>query len=269
MFLVRYFRYSFEYAKLFTRLDEAFGKVLIYFFILVMISAFPLNYLIVREQGWRLDFITESFRVETPDWVLPDSCQIRASKLVCDTDEAFVYTHRGLTYIFNYQEDDVDASQHQVLLKEDIIIYTNGHDATMFGVGYTGFDDVVDFTSINFMTGQDRADAFIALGEGIEATFGPYIVIYTVLVNTIVSLLTNTLFVLLLAIVMQLFRFGYSTFMTFTQSIKLVIFIMTLPAVASFFIGFFSPAFAPVIFQLGMGLITMLVMLIYGRKTYA
>jgi maltodextrin utilization protein YvdJ len=70
-------------------------------------------------------------------------------------------------------------------------------------------------------------------------------------------------------VVIQMFRFGFSTFMSFGESLRFIIFAMGLPAVLSLIVGLFVPAFSTVFFQLAMGLVTMLVMLIVGRKKFA
>lgn len=268
MFLVRYFKYSFEYKRIFERLNERTYKVFIYFLLLSLMSAFPLNFLIVRETGWRLDFIEESFRLETPEWQLPETCALRASKLVCESEEVYRYEHRGLDYVFNAKNDDVDLDTEAVYFLEDRIVYTNGNEASMSGFNYTGFSEPVNFMELNLMSGNEREEAYIAFGVGVEETFGPYIVIYTVIVNTIIHILISIVFILMLALVVQLFKFGYSSFMTFKESMKLIVFLMGLPAVLGLVIGLFVPAFSTVIYQLSMGIITMLVMLVYGKKRF-
>jgi maltodextrin utilization protein YvdJ len=269
MFLVRYFKYSFGFSKVISRVNEKFWKVLIYFLILGLIAAFPLNSLIVREQGWRLNFIEESFTLQTPTWQLPETCLIAANKLICETNESYTYTHQGITYIFNYQETEIDRSIKQVLFFENRIVYTNGDDALMVGYDYRGFSDTLDFRTLNLMTGEERSEAFVEFGRNIEQTFGPYIVFYTVLTNTFISISLNLLFIVLLSFVLQLFRFGYSSFFKYVDSIKFLIFMMGLPTVLSFIVGLFEPAFSPVFFQFGMGISTMIVMLVYGKRYFA
>ncbi|MBU1093494.1 MAG: DUF1189 domain-containing protein [Firmicutes bacterium] len=243
-------------------------KIIIYFIILAMINVFPLNYLIVQEQGWRLNFIEESFTLETPDWVLPESCSILASKLVCSTDLEYTYEHQGITYIFNYQSSDYDLTKKQVLFKESTIIYSNGEGASMVGYDYKGFSYSQSFLELNLSDGAERQVLYAEFGKAIEESFSPYIVLYTLLVNTITSIAMNALFLIILSLVLQLFRFGYSKFFTYLDSIKFLVYIMGVPALLSFFVGLMEPAFSPVLFQLGMGIITMVVMLVYGKKYF-
>lgn len=269
MFLARFFSYSFHYSQIMTKVNEKFWKYFIYFIIITLVNIFPLNYLIVKEQGWRLNFVEESFTLQTPDWVLPETCGISGSKLVCSTDDSYIYEHMGITYVFNYQGNDYDMTKKQILFKTDSIVYVNGENATMVGYGYKGFTENVNFLSMNLAQGDDKAQMYIAFGQEIEASFSTYIVFYTLMVNTLTSLGLNMLFLLLLALVLQLFRFGYSKFFTFIDSIKFLILMMTVPALLSFGVGLFEPAFSPVFFQLGMGITTMVVMLIYGKRIFA
>jgi maltodextrin utilization protein YvdJ len=269
MFLVRYFKYGFQYKEVFNHLNEKGIKVFLYFMMLILVTAFPLNYLIVNEQGWRLDFIEESFRVETPTWDLPNDCEIRLNNFVCQTNLVYRYEHRGIEFVFNGTNEDINLDERRLIFMENMIVYTNGNGAQMPGANYAGFEETFSFFELNLMDGVEREQAYIAFGQSIESTFGPYIVMYSVLANTMVTVLTSMLFVLLLALVLQLFRFGLSTFFTFKESLVLIVYLMTFPAILSFIIGFFSPSFSPVIFQLGMGLVVMLVMLIYGKKHFA
>ncbi len=269
MFLARFFSYSFHYREIFSKVGEKFWKYFIYFLIITMINVFPLNYLIVKEQGWRLNFVEESFTLETPNWVLPDTCSISGSKLVCTTTDSYTYEHMGITYVFNYQGSDYDLTKKQILFKTDSIVYVNGDNATMVGYGYKGFTDNFSFLSLNLAQGDDKAAMYIAFGQQIEASFSNYIVFYTLMVNTMTSIGLNMLFLVLLALVLQLFRFGYSKFFTFIDSIKFLMLMMTLPALLSFGIGLYEPAFSPVFFQLGMGILTMVVMLVYGKRVFA
>ncbi|PKK92541.1 MAG: hypothetical protein CVV61_09195, partial [Tenericutes bacterium HGW-Tenericutes-6] len=188
MFLARFFRYSFDYKQIFSHVNEKMWKIVIYFLILCMINLFPMNYLIVKVQGWRLNFVEESFVLETPDWVLPESCSITASKLVCATSTEYTYEHQGITYIFNYQGSDYDLTKKQILFKESTIIYTNGENAFMTGYDYQGFNYSQRFLELNLSTGTERQELYVEFGQAIESSFSSYIVFYTLLVNTLTSI---------------------------------------------------------------------------------
>ena len=57
MFIVQYFKNGFSYEHVFQKLIPINVKVILYFIILTFLTAFPLNYQIILEEGFRLDFI--------------------------------------------------------------------------------------------------------------------------------------------------------------------------------------------------------------------
>lgn len=269
MFLINYFKYAVDYPNYFEHAKEKGWKVFIFFMMLSLISLFPMNLLIVQEDGWKLDFIEQSFISETPNWQLPDTCDILAHELVCETETVYIYEHQGIKYIFNIETDQYqDSDEKSVLFMKDKIVYTNGEGAHMIGYDYKGFDEHVSFRSLNLATGEERDQMYQAFGKSIESSFSNYIILYTLLVNTGTSIGLYAFFILVMSLVVQLFRFGYSSFLTFGQTMKMVVFAMGLPSIISFVIGFIEPSFSPVVFQFGIGIILMVVMLKYGKKTF-
>jgi maltodextrin utilization protein YvdJ len=269
MFLVRFFKYSFQFKEMLYRPSEKFWKVLIYFLLISMIALFPMNYQIVREEGFRLDFIYQDFLDDTPLWVLPEDCVIEGSKLYCDTNIEYIYTHKNVTYIFNYQNSQLESNKSYILLKEQQILYVNQDGNLMTAYDYQGFEEEVNFRSINLMDLSERKEALIHLAYMIENSFSPYIILFAILVNTIVNIGLYMIFILFLSLILQLFRFGYSKFFPYIDSLKFLVYAMGAPAVISFFVGLIEPSIGTVIFHFGVGIITMLVMLFYGKKVFA
>ncbi len=269
MFITRFFKTSFSFQTMLTEVKEPFWKYILYFLILMMLVAFPLNYSIVMEQGFRINFIEESFVEETPDWVLPESCEIQAGALSCDETGVIIYTHQDLTYYLNANLDMVDENEKGIYLLEDRLIYTNGVGASMTGYYHQGFLDRFSFRSLNLLEGTERSAGYIVFAEQLQNCFSPYIVFFSLLVNSATTIGINIVFILLLSLVLQLFRFGYSKFFKYIDSLKFLIYTMTIPAILSFIVGFVSMAFSPVIYQFGVGIITMVVMLTHGKKVFA
>ena len=179
----------FNFQSFLSMSKKKWWKVLIFFFIVSFVSIFPMNLLIIQEDGWRLDFIEESFVSETPTWQLPDNCGITARKLVCDTDQVYEFEHRGIIYVINSTEEDyANITEKQVLLLEDKIVYANGQGEHMIGYDYQGFEDDVSFRSLNLATGEERDLMYESFGRQLESSFGNYIVFYTLMVNSITSL---------------------------------------------------------------------------------
>jgi maltodextrin utilization protein YvdJ len=264
MFLVKYFKASFQFDRLLTHFDEKFSKLWIYFIILSLIALFPMNFLIQRQEGFRLDFIEQDFLESSPNWVLPSDCSIEVNRLICNNTNKTVLTHQGLTYIFNGSVSDIDLTQKQLILTSDTVIYTDGKGARMSG-SYRGFDETFNFNTYNLMDDAEQVDAMLVFARSIEASFSRYTILYAVLTNTGVSLLVQFVFVLLLGAVLQLFRFGYQSFPNYFDGLKFIILSMGLPSIIGFIIGIFIPSFGSVFYQLTMGLTIMIVMLKYGK----
>jgi len=226
-----------------------------------------MNYLIVREQGWRLDFIEESFKESTPTWDLPNGCRIELNRFICPTDTETTLEHNGITYIFNYQGGGYDLSKKQIIFTHTNIIYTN-RNAEMVGT-YKGFETGLRFSDVNILSGVERSDAFIQFGSMVESSFSSYIVFYAIATNTVILTGANMLFILLLSLVLQLFRFGYSTFFSFKDSLAFLVIATGFPSVISFIVGLFLPGVSTVLYQFSIGLIVIVVMLKYGKKEFA
>ena len=267
MFIIRYAKNSFKFSEMIFKTKENLFKVFIYFILLSLISIFPMSLMIILEQGWRIDFVEQAFREKTPTWELPRDSRIELGKYYSSTDEEVIYEHQGVTFIFNYQGGGYDKEEKQIIFAKDEIIYTNSN-AEMKG-NYGGFDLPYRFNDINLLSNQERYDAFVDFGMRIENSFSPFIVFYSIVTNTLSMMAANILFALLMSVVLQLFRFGYSTFFTYKESLVFITYSMTLPSILSFGVGLFAPGFSTVIYQFGIGIILMVVMLKYGKKRFA
>lgn len=266
MFLIRYFKASFQFETLLTHFDEKLSKLWIYFLVLSLIALFPMNFLVQRQEGYRIDFIHQDFLEETPNWVLPSGCLIEAGRLFCTDETKTTLTHLDVTYVFNGTIADKDLEVKQFIFTEDQIIYTDGKGASMSGT-YRGFDETFNFNTFNLMDSADKKDALLDFASSVESSFSRYTILYSVLTNTGVSILVQFAFVLLLGLVLQLFRFGYQSFPSYFDGLKFIILSMGLPTVIGFIVGLFVPSFGSVFYQLAMGLTVMLVMLKYGKKS--
>lgn len=265
MFLIRYFKRGFQFSKIFEKPLILDYKIIIYFILITFFSAFPLNYQILREDGFRLDFIAQDFMDGGPTVTIPYT-QVSYAGVTTDSDYTFV--HEGVNYYINTQgtfnENYVTPA---VFLNEDNIIYDTG-DNQLTSQSYEGFSDLILLHSVNVGSDEDNILIWQAFGSGIEASFGSYIRIYTMATNVMVQLLIQFVFVLFLMFVLRLFKYGLSNFMTYSESVVFIILMMTMPAVISIIVGLIEPVFANVIYQLLVGLTIMIVMLKYGRKHY-
>ncbi|NDB56041.1 hypothetical protein EB155_08570, partial [archaeon] len=117
MFLYRYFKHGFDYPNVFKKLIPINSKVILYFIILTFLTAFPLNYQIIREEGFRLDFIAESFQQSFPSNTI--DCEISFAGIVCEDDVYF--QHEGVTYYIETYDSSKTYDTQSVILTHDKI----------------------------------------------------------------------------------------------------------------------------------------------------
>ena len=263
MFIIQYFKNGFAYEHVFQRLIPINLKVIVYFIILTFLSAFPLNYQIIREEGFRLDFIAESFNTSIPSEVI--GCEVSFAGITCEEDVTF--THRNVTYYIQTYDESKTYQERYIILSNDRIYYLQG-DSILESRGYQGFSDTLDMGLLIFSDQVEKEALWQAFGEGIEGSFGPYIIFNALLTNTVIQFVIQFIFVIFLSFVLQLFKFQLSSFMTYTESLTFIIWMMTLPAVLAVGIALIEPVFASVIYQFLVGIVIMIVMLKYGRKYY-
>lgn len=262
MFMIRYFKQSFDFIHIFDHLKPISIKLVIYFFFISLISAFPLNYQVIAENGFRLNFIEEDFNGEFPS-IVEFPCTFSYAGMDCD--EPFMFFYKDITYVFD-QANTVDSSQVMLFSENNITYVKDG--ITLQSRGYEGFSDTLDMNVIIFGDREDIEDAFKLFASGVEQSFGAYIIIYTLFTNIMVQIVVQSIFVIFLVAVLRLFKFGLSTFMTINESFSFVIMMMTLPAVLSVGIALIEPVFASVLYQFLVGIVIMIVMLKIGRKHY-
>ena len=263
MFIVQYFKNGFSYEHVFQKLIPINVKVILYFIILTFLTAFPLNYQIIREEGFRLDFIAESFNTSIPDTSI--DCNVSFAGISCEEDITF--THQNITYYIETFDENKTYEARSIILSDDRIYYLQG-DSRLESSGYQGFSDTLDMGLLIFSDQAEKEALWQSFGEGIEASFGSYIIFNALLTNTVIQFVIQLIFIIFLSFVLQLFKYQLSSFMTYAESLTFIIWMMTLPAVAGVGIAFFEPVFASVIYQFLVGIVIMIVMLKFGRKYY-
>lgn len=274
MFLVRFFKQSFQFPTLLKNANQKLWKIIIYFIILILIANFPANFQVVKEQGSKLDFLIEDFSNEIPvNWDLPDDITVKGGKLITNgnTDE-YINTFKGKTYIINKQlkVDNPNNYKNHILLYSESIIYVDSNGNVLEGFNYKGFEsDEYSFKALKLAHGDDLNILFNILASSIEKSFSSSIVLFTIIRNNLVQIFINVIYVIILAALVMLFKFAFQDFLTFKESITFVVLSLGLPAVITFGIGLLSFAFAPVVFQLTSGMVVMIVMLVFAKKTFS
>lgn len=271
MFLLKLFKTSFNFKEILKNSNQKIWQIIIYFIILIFIANFPQTLNIVKNDGSRLDFVIEDFESANPnDWDIPHNITISGGKLHNNGDlTRYVNEHKGITYIINNNESiNVNDYKNHIILSESSIIYIDKEGNYLEEFGYRGFTDIFRFSELDFASGDEKIELFNLFAKSMEKSFAKPIVLFTILRNISTQLLTNIIYVLILALLIQLFRFGYQNFMSFIDSVKFIVLSLGLPSVLTFIIGLLEPAFTPVVFQISSGITVMLVMLIFGRRTF-
>ncbi|MDY0277539.1 MAG: DUF1189 family protein [Acholeplasma sp.] len=272
MFIVKFFKKSFQFSDLPKNVHEKMWKFIVYFLLLLLISNFPFIYETVKNDGSKLDFVIEDFDKSIPlNWEIPESISIVGGRLI-NNDDNKVYTnkHYDITYIINNLEViNVENHKNSIILSKDSIIYVDNEGNYIEALGYKGFTDTFSFKELNLASGDEKIAMFKEFSNAIEKSFKDQIVLYSILRNIVSQLLINILYVLILAGIVMFFKFGYQKFFSYQESIKFVILSMGLPAILTFIVGLVSFAFSPVVFQLSMGMVVMIVMLVFGRRNFS
>lgn len=281
MFLVRIFRDSFIFNRVLKLRYEAFWKLGIYFIIISLISLFSFNFTNLRTGGWKLGFVENILLLEKNyDKQLPSSITIRKLSGVNSTDGdqlLFYENNEGkiirFWFVTNESEDFVntiiDLTAEQLIFTNKRTYYVKGDGKGLMIGSYQNFPEEISFETINTLPDNERRVQLTILAETIEKSFGRQNAFFTIVTFSSVQLALYVVLVLLLALVLQLFRFVYVDYMSYIDGVKIVVSTMTIPSVISFIIGFFTHALTPVIVQLGLGIILMLIMIKYGKKEFS
>lgn len=281
MFLVRIFRDSFIFNRVLKLRYEAFWKLGIYFIIISLISLFSFNFTNLRTGGWKLGFVENILLLEKNyDKQLPSSITIRKLSGVNSTDGdqlLFYENNEGkiirFWFVTNESEDfvntNIDLTAEQLIFTNKRTYYVKGDGKGLMIGSYQNFPEEISFETINTLPDNERRVQLTILAETIEKSFGRQNAFFTIVTFSSVQLALYVVLVLLLALVLQLFRFVYVDYMSYIDGVKTVISTMTIPSVISFIIGFFTHALTPVIVQLGLGIILMLIMIKYGKKEFS
>lgn len=265
MFIIRLFKQSFQFRTIFEVIKPINIQIIIYFIFISLISAFPLNYQIIRENGFRLDFIVEDFNQSKPNLVT-FPCSFQASGMTCDDD--FSFTHQGIDYVFVVDEVvDVSIYQEALLFDETGITYVK-EGLSLNSNGYQGFFETLDMSQIRFLDPLDNALLYDSFAQHIEQSFSPYVIVYTLFTNTMIHIFVQMIFIVFLMAVLRLFKYNLSRFMTVSESFSFVVMMMTLPAALSVMVALVEPVIASVVYQFLVGIVILIVMLKIGRKYY-
>ncbi|WP_025724812.1 DUF1189 family protein [Acholeplasma granularum] len=271
MFLVSYFKMGFQFPKLLENSRKvSFIKVFIYFILLTFIANFPLTWLTFEEQGSRINFIEENINSNIPNWTNLPPGMISSGGINESILNGSSYTNGDFIYYFGYNEQINELIDKNIIIfHTDHIEYLHTDGAKLISDGYSGFKDQILLSQLNYSDGLERTEIYNLFARSIEKSFSTQIILYTTLRNQTIQFVAFFIYIVILSIIIQLFRFGFQNFLSFKEGLIFIILSSTLPSVLSLIFGLILPGFAPVVYNLSLGITVMLILLIFSRKNFS
>lgn len=256
---------SFSLPRIFSLRGVKKTKIILYFVILVFLISFPLNYQIIRNDGFRgLDTFTYDLRTANPAWLpdsLPSDMSISRSGLDFINDQEYSFTTlidgNEFVVIIN-PADSVTEATNTIVLEKDQILFFDGNGNFLKG-DYEGVSQIIDFSELKTLDKSQAVDVFMTM---IDEAFSPYVVFYSIMVNTLIQFGMNILLLLILAAIFLMIRVNFKPVTNFSENINIIVASMTIPALISFMVGMLGiiefNSFTVVLFQFLTPLIAML-----------
>lgn len=271
MFLIKYFKMGFQFPKLIENSKKIHTvKVFVYFILLTFIANFPLTWLTFEEQGSKINFIEHNLTETIPDWSTLPSATITSGGIDSSYLNGSSYEHEDFIYYFGYDESiETVTGKNIVVFYADYIKYIDINKNTTSSHNYKGFETPIMLSQLNISTGNERVRDYMLFGESIEKSFSDQIILFTVIRNLSIQFLATFIYIIVLSGIIQLFRFGFQDFLSYLEGLNFIILASTLPSVLALIFGLILPGFAPVVFNLVLGLVVMLVFLVFSRKNFS
>lgn len=286
---------SFTFKRIFSLKDHKGIPFFFYFLIIILITSFPMNFQLVKNDGWeKLTSTTIELRTANLEWFpseLPSDGVINSYGLDLTYDTTYHYSsilsdNKEFLFIINPVEENkidlsianktyytkdyiinIDDSLNKtityyskciIMAKKNIYYYYNT-DKPMIG-NYSKVDRSIFFNDLKSFQydGKDPLDTFLNIVDG---AFNKYLVLSNVLVNTLTQLALNTILIFVISLIFLLIRIKYKKVCGFTDNLKIVISSMTIPSIISFVVGMLNiielNSFTVVLFQFLTPLIAM------------
>jgi maltodextrin utilization protein YvdJ len=213
--------------------------MILLFIVLVLMTAFPLNYQIIQNSGFKgLNVVTYDLRVSLPSWLpdeLPSGFYVSSSGLQ-PLDREYSYTtavgDKTYTVIINPAQDVTEASNTIVLMRDKIRFF-DGKGTEIEG-NYGRVTTPVTYANLVTM---DKGEAVNEFFNMVDGAFSEYMIFFSVVVNTGIQYLMNLLFVIVLALILLMVRINYKKVTAFGENINIIIASMVIPSLLSFVIG--------------------------------
>lgn len=285
MNIAKLFGYGFVPSKMLTARKERWWKFLILYILMFFISVLPFTLAIIKEGGFKLNFTSDlsSDNVKT----LPgDLKRISITGIESNKDNISFY-EGNTSFLFSYDKDfkledfNNKAYLESIGLKDfkvggslfvfhkekdkGIVYLTNNR----FMQGhYKAFGKTISFTEYNTSTPQEKVEIMKTFEDQLQSAFKHKTILFSLMTFLLTQIGLYAALFLILAALLQFFRFGFSYFMKYGECLKILVLSMIYPSIISFIIGFLTHAFMPVIFQFGVPIIIVYTILRYGKKEF-
>lgn len=235
----------------------SWGKVIVYYLLLVFIISFPLNLQMVRNKGLQIDgerlqiksMMTKDFREE-----LPEDCYIMPTYGFSCTETKNVTIDAGELTIVFHADPSYEAPDNSLVFYRDRMVFTK--DNVQEESSYVDYKNIhfTDLKREKFETVKDR------LVSGFKESFEAIDILNGVLLITGTNLLMNTIYIAIASSLAMLMKYGHVQFLKYKEIVKMFIYASTIPTMIAFLLGFFKlHGFIPVIYQFGTPLMFLLV----------
>ena len=204
-------------------------------FSMLLITSNALQFL--KVETYRFDqsmwaFTEENY--EEIEMMLPD-CQVSDSQLVC-AESPVIKVNDAVLIGFN---QTLAPTQAGVVFNEDEILFSDG--GALHELPYTVFED------FNFKAAS--ADDVL---NRVAASIQPVLVFSYVLAAYQIGFLVYFIYIVMVAAISMLLRFGHTSFVPYREVLKVMIFSSMGPVLIALIIGLvFTPGFETLIFQFG------------------
>jgi hypothetical protein len=249
------------------RVENKF-KLVLYFLIMSMLIALPHNIAIINNEGWDVGLLNFSLIDEIPEWYpddLADDCMIGRNGLICDTTVVKEYFYKDYTFIFNLKET-YDFDSKTIVFKRSTLEFHDGNGNKLVA-NYQNFGVQTTFSDLKAMP---LNESILFFSNGIKNSFNNFTIFYSVLINTMTTLLMTTIYLIVVSALAMLLKFGHKKYMSYFEMLGIFILSMTISTVIILLAGLFGFfAFNSIIFQFGTPIIALLVLLKIARHEYS
>lgn len=245
-------------ALIYSYRHTSLGRVILYYLLLILLLAFPLNLSNVRNKGLNLNKEKRQITsMITEDYIedLPADCDINGvTGLSCHQSEQVEIDAGGIKMIINalptYKPEKnslVFYPNHITFMKETLV-----KEST-----YRSYEGVISFSDLKDLPVEEATATLIS---GFEESFEAIDILNGVIFVTGSYLLMNTIYILLAASLSMLLKFAHPRFLSYKEIVKLFVYASTWPTLIGLVLGLFElQPFTPVVYQFGTPLMFLLV----------